>query len=70
MTEPSTVKKHFDSVSSMPRANAGAPQHKQMFKNKIKFISKYNLMLPNIYILHSGDRIKDTLPRNSDVTIY
>ena len=54
----------------MPRANAGAPQHKQMFKNKIKFISRYNLMLPNIYILHSGDRIKDTLPRNSDVTIY
>ena len=66
----SIVNKHFDSVSSMSRDHSRAPQHKQVFNNKIRFISKYNLMLPNIYILHSGDKMKDSFPINSIATIH
>ena len=47
--KPSIVDKHFDSVSSMRRANARTPQHKQVFNHKIKFISKYNLMPATFY---------------------
>ena len=54
----------------MSRGHSRAPQHKQVFNNKIRFISKYNLMLPNIYILYSGDKMKDSVPINSIATIY
>ena len=61
----------------MPRDTVRAPQHEQLVNSKIKLISHYNPMLPNInnlikqclHILHSDDKMSNTFPRNSNAII-